>query len=556
MVSLSSQLRVWTDEPKWSSASLSITLSHLDQIFRPEYTHQIVAGECWRGHRPLESVLREAIAEYKSSVNGEPNGSVESSAPACRTVLHKSHETHDAATNQLEIRVGLSPSCQKCRVDIKRTEINSGSDHGGIDSEGDPAAKRRKVEVGSEFERPKTLASSDSSLETNHQKNSTNLSSSVSISPSSMTDSEIIGALSKALPSIASDGDKSSETEDCFLSEPIGDVLEEYSIPAAEKALANLSAANDDKKPFFKEFVLTMADGRLPYVSEYHRSVQKLALFYIENADNVDVANDGDGGFWKIIYIFQKHDDGYDENEKKRYRYSLVGYFTLFHFIALFHKPEPGLIVRVCQALILPPFQGQGHGRRLLQAVYDLAHKRIAQKRSIKGGAQYDNIIQVNVEDPAPAFIALRNRIDFKLVLEHYVEWKWPESGALWSSTLPKSLASKGELSPFFSAMTEKEASEMSKKTKITPKQMHVANELLKLKAIHTIAKQERDRITTTDMDTIERLFRLMVKRRLNKEHRDELLEQPTKDDQKALLAKLFDKELKGYKRILSKLST
>ena len=85
---------------------------------------------------------------------------------------------------------------------------------------------------------------------------------------------------------------------------------------------------------------------------------------------------------------------------------------------------------------------------------------------------------------------------------------------------------------------------------------MHVANELLKLKAIHTIAKQERERITTTDMDTIERLFRLMVKRRLNKEHRDELLEQPTKDDQKALLAKLFDKELKGYKRILSKLST
>ena len=94
----------------------------------------------------------------------------------------------------------------------------------------------------------------------------------------------------------------------------------------------------------------------------------------------------------------------------------------------------------------------------------------------------------------------------------------------------------------------------MSVKAKITPKQIHIANELLKLKAIHASAEQQQDRISNADKETIERFFRLMVKKRLNKEHRDELLEQPTKDDQKAWLAKLFDKELEGYERILSKL--
>jgi len=549
------QLIVLTDEPKWASASLCITLNHLGKKIRPEYSHQLVGDECWRGHRPDVSVLRIAAAEYKSSIKVEKDVSTTSSEQSSRAILHKSHKNHDTVRSQLEIRVMLSPSCQKCCVDLIRTEGNSGE----VDNstEGEPNTKRRRTDMGSDFPQQTSLSSSDPSRETNQLEDIKPVSStSESISLFPMTDSEIISNLCKALPPITSRDDNKSNVEDCFLSEPIGDIMEKYSIPASEKAGGNLSTSDsvdNDKRQSTKNFVLTIADGRLPYVSEYHRSVQKLALFYIENADTVDVANDGNGGFWKVMYIFQKHDD--DNKEKKRFKYSLVGYFTVFHFIALFHKPVPGLILRICQALILPPFQGEGHGRQLLQTVYNLAHQD-SQQLSVSGGDEYNDIIQVNVEDPAPAFTALRNKMDLELVLENYKDWNWPEKGSTWSSTMSKSLASNDKLKLFFSAIAEKEASEMSITAKITPKQIHIANELFKLKAIRANAGQHVDGASNVDKDTIERFFRLMVKRRLNREHRDELLEQPTKDDQKAMLAKLFDKQLEGYERILSKLPT
>mgnify|MGYP001295672360 FL=1 len=136
-------------------------------------------------------------------------------------------------------------------------------------------------------------------------------------------------------------------------------------------------------------------------------------------------------------------------------------------------------------------------------------------------------------------------------MLKHCAEWKWPEKGSIWAT---ESLASSENLSVFFSALTEKEASEISVKAKIIPKQIQIANEILKLKAMQDTVEHQRDRISSVDKDAIERSFRLMVKRRLNKEHRDDLLEEPSKEAQKALLAKLFDKELLGYKRILSKI--
>lgn len=508
------QLHVLTDEPKWSSAALCITLDHLGRTFRPEYTHQLVGDECWRGHQPLESILREANADFNKNASSTPS--------PCGSVLHKSHKDHHEATSQLEIRVTLSPSCQNCRVNIIRSESKSGSeDH--------PDAKRRRTDSGPGSSTVEsTIGSNDGGP----------MPSSFSMQP--MKDSEIMDALCKALPPMTLQDGSVTQVEDSFLSEPIGDVLEEFSIPVKK-----LNGDND--KSISKNFVITIANGRSANVSQYHKSVQNLSLFYIENADTVDVANDNDGGFWKIMYIFQKHDGDEDENGKKQYQYSLVGFFTLFHFISLFRKPDPGIIVRVCQALILPPFQGQGHGRRLLQNVYKLAQQK---QCTIDGNTQH-GIVQVNVEDPAPAFVALRNKLDFEYVLEHHTEWKWPEKGSIWGSD---SLAPSESLSVFFAALTEKEASEISNKAKIVPKQIQIANELLKLKAIQDAIAQHRDRIKDTDKDAIERLFRLMVKRRLNKEHREELLEEPSKEAQKALLAKLFDKELLGYNRILSKI--
>ena len=519
-------------------------MNHLGNDFRPEFTHQLVRDECWRGYRPLESVLRKANADYKTTVNCKQNRSDVTSAHDCKSILHKSHRYHGTASSELEIKVLISPSCQKCCVDVVRSECDKNEHCSG--SEGQPDTKRRKIDCGPDVKQQVVSSPISVTFNTKGQNVNETLSSSESASKLPMNDSEIMDALCKALPPIISQNENTNQGEDCFLSDPIGDILEEYSIPVRDKAVA-------DKNPSSTNYVLTIADGRSSNVSDYHQSVQKLSLFYIENADSVDVANDADGGFWKIMYIFQKHDGGDDEKRKKQFQYSLVGYFTLFHFIALFRKPEPGLILRICQALILPPFQGQGHGRRLLQNVYQLAHGERGKQSASDGDTDYD-IVQVNVEDPAPAFVALRNKLDFQFLLEHRAEWNWAEKGSIWCAESSNKLASKDNLSLFFSAMTEKEASETSVKAKIIPKQMHVANELFKLKSIQECIEKYQDSMSDSDKDTIERLFRLMVKRRLNKEHRDELLEQPSKDDQKALLAKLFDRELLGYERILSKI--
>ena len=586
---------VLTDEPQWSSASLCITLNHLGQSFRPDYTHQLIEGEYFRGHRPCESVLQAAISKFNSiksddkdnntndASRGSDNGSdgkdngnlgeVTTISSVSKSLLHKSHEYHDSATSELDIQVSISPSCQNCSVNIIRHHSTNDDDD---DDEGQRTAKRPKVDKNNSKSQQQVSLSLSSDKTASADPNTT--------SSLLVNDAEILLALSKALPPIISQNSNSNNnnnnnnnenissnndlgssnegllttrngkiSEEDFLSEPIGEILDEYSF-----LTTTTTTTTNDKPPTIPNsthnFVLTIADGKSQRVSEYHSSIERLALFYIENADTVNVANTN-GGYWKILYIWKKDDnddnDGNDKdsnnnnimndddknknkNKNKKNKYSLVGYFTLFHFIALFHKPEPGLIIRICQALVLPPFQGQGHGKRLLEAVNNLAHQH--QEEKDDDNVIHHKIVQINVEDPAPAFVALRNKVDWKLIFEHYEEWNWPSKGTISSSS------NDDELSLFFTALTEREASEMSTKAKITPKQIHIMNDLLKLQALRSFCDNN---------DKAERCFRLMIKRRLNREYCNELTGLPTKEDQKLMLGKLFDEELKQYERIL-----
>jgi hypothetical protein len=71
-------------------------------------------------------------------------------------------------------------------------------------------------------------------------------------------------------------------------------------------------------------FVLCLADGKDELVAEYHGNVQKLALFIIEMADNVDLTSNEGGEYWKALYVFRKHateaDDDVDARVKTRWR--------------------------------------------------------------------------------------------------------------------------------------------------------------------------------------------------------------------------------------------
>ncbi|KNC56139.1 histone acetyltransferase-1 [Thecamonas trahens ATCC 50062] len=77
-----------------------------------------------------------------------------------------------------------------------------------------------------------------------------------------------------------------------------------------------------------------------------------------------------------------------------------VGYATCYRFAAL---PD-SIRYRVSQFIILPPFQRAGHGLALLETIFD--HARAT-----------DKIIEITVEDPAPAFVTLRDVADLKACL-------------------------------------------------------------------------------------------------------------------------------------------
>jgi histone acetyltransferase 1 len=208
----------------------------------------------------------------------------------------------------------------------------------------------------------------------------------------------------------------------------------------------------------------------------------------------------------------------------------------LFHFLALFRRPHPGIIVRICQALILPPYQGQGHGSRMMQAVYHLAHNHYKT-------AEVDNnenfppiqhtIVQVNVEDPAPAFVALRNKMDYLFVEKYGHELGWPYA---------KHDTTHLDAS-FFTSLTEAQAIDLSSKIKITKMQIHMVNDMIKLKTMLNISHFSEN--------GLECLFRLMVKKRLNREHQEELGALKSKEEQKDLLAALFEERLDAYKRVI-----
>merc|ERR1711971_170352 len=165
-----------------------------------------------------------------------------------------------------------------------------------------------------------------------------------------------------------------------------------------------MGSDNDEAK--YQKFILTLADGSDPFVASYHNKVQSLAKWFIEAGDDVDLSDETNGS-WKVMYLFEQHKDEEDSSNKL----SLAGYMTLLHVSSPFRKPKPGTVVRVCQALILPPYHKAGHGTQMLNSVYDYAARNHNKETSS------ENICEINVEDPAPAFVRLRDCVDYRRFL-------------------------------------------------------------------------------------------------------------------------------------------
>jgi histone acetyltransferase 1 len=466
------------EEPRSSMAASCILIHFLDSSFQPEFTHQIFEGERIPGYEPWNDDGSVQELHSLTMLTTSNNN------------LSKSDEENDMSKkdiifDKLKIHITLAPSWNNVFCDITVREI-----------------RKRKCECLNQDRREAQMQSSmvtDNISDRNNQALTPRLPTeegNTNKASMAMSKVEILDRLSNALPRYSED---KLAIQNSFMRKPVGETVLEYSRFCSQRSRD-------------LDFVLTLADGE--FASEYHHSIQNLALFFIENADAIDLTSTptGSGGFWKILYLFLKQDT---------FHYALCGYMTLFHFHSPFRKPNPGIVVRICQALILPPFQRQGHGKVMLRTVYDTS------LISAPTMDTHSRVIEINVEDPAPAFAALRNAVDWDLLRESI------QSNRSW---IPNHYLEEGT----FNVLQDKDVHQAAIMSRIIPQQIHIAYELWKLSQI-------------SEQKESERQYRLMVKKRLLKNNRDILSSFDTREERQAVLDEIWKKQYQGYKAILKR---
>ncbi|XP_016131770.1 histone acetyltransferase type B catalytic subunit-like [Sinocyclocheilus grahami] len=253
-------------------------------------------------------------------------------------------------------------------------------------------------------------------------------------------------------------------------------------------------------------------DTSCPGFREYHERLQTFLMWFIETASFIDVDDDR----WDFFLVFEKY------NKDGETLYATVGYMTVYNYYVYPDKTRP----RVSQMLILPPFQGEGHGAQLLETV----HRYYCTSAKVQ---------DITAEDPSENYVKLRDFVLVKLCL-----------------TLPSFSSEK--LSQGFS---EEMVSEAREKLKINKKHARRVYEILRLR--------------NTDMSDEEKAkeFRLEVKKRLYGPYRknqreltkmqkclrpEELASQISQMDtrlQHEELEKSYQDVLAEYRRVLERLA-
>ncbi|KAF0697689.1 Aste57867_11660 [Aphanomyces stellatus] len=237
-----------------------------------------------------------------------------------------------------------------------------------------------------------------------------------------------------------------------------------------------------------------------PQGKAYLEKMQKLSLYFIEGADDVDVEDSR----WSLYVIYETtHGD-----------HRPVGYITVFTF----HTPftiHVGHNMRICQVLVLPPYQRQGHGERLVEHI-------MHQARSMK------HVHEVTVEDPVPGFSMLRDVVDVKTCLSHGFFSVPPTGEPTCVAHGTRSLTAEG-------------IAAVKQSLKLTKQQTQRCYEVLKLRFLDRSNEEQY------------KAFRLEVKRRLHTLHAEDLEAMGSADRRKGLLATLYEELEANYDRILKR---
>ncbi|KAI0082849.1 histone acetyltransferase type B catalytic subunit [Panus rudis PR-1116 ss-1] len=262
-----------------------------------------------------------------------------------------------------------------------------------------------------------------------------------------------------------------------------------------------------------------------PEFKEYLRRMQPFILLYIEGGSKLNE----DEEEWEFFVLYEKR-------QRKRspgvWTYHFVGYSSLFPFYCY---PEK-IRLRISQFVILPPYQQEGHGSALYNAIYRYVLSQ-------------PHIAELTVEDPAEAFEDLRDRNDLQMLLNHEEFMRSALGEELTGAAggvgpvrnhgvngVKKRGKSMGKLGP----PTDKAwLAKWNSELKIAKRQFHRLIEMLMLKYIDQ-----------TD-PLILKAYRLQVKDRLYR-FNFELLMQLDKRERMAKLEETFQAVKKDYVRILN----
>jgi len=366
---------------------------------------------------------------------------------------------YDTVLNEVDtgvrIIIELSPDCQSAQVEVKEETLFTGDNNDGDNNDGDNNDDNNydSDNNGSTAEPARKRIK----IENEREKRTT----------------EISAIVRKALP-------------------PLG----------SECGTLDLSALGAVSKIGENQVLIHSQPSENSAAEKFFKKVEPLSLWLIETASTVDISSTKDGGRWEILFLFESG--------------AFVGYCTLFFFNALFRRPKPGIVVRICQMIIMPRFQRRGLGRKLMREVYELA-------------SASEKIVEITVEDPCIGFTLLRNNIDYSLFKERGL---FERLGGL---------SSKGFQS-LPSDVSEKIATEL----KITRGQVDICYEIHKFQSVkhHENLRDPEN----TDQDC--KAFRILVKRRLNRLHAETILGfGDDKERKKKFLADCFNECEENYRK-------
>ncbi|KAI3956963.1 hypothetical protein MKX01_000997 [Papaver californicum] len=119
-------------------------------------------------------------------------------------------------------------------------------------------------------------------------------------------------------------------------------------------------------------------------VGELYGRLVPLVLLLVDGSSPIDITDPK----WEIYLMVQKTDQAGDSNSK------LLGFATVYRF---YQYPDSSRL-RISQMLVLPPYQGQGQGRHLLEVLNSVAIS--------------DNVHDMAIEEPSDYLQQVRTCID------------------------------------------------------------------------------------------------------------------------------------------------